>query len=238
MEEKKTRILLVEDDISFGKILKDYLSLSQFEVVHMKDGVDGWNAFRNHHFDLCVLDIMMPKRDGFELAEQIRKQNSSVPILFLTAKSQKEDMLNGYEAGGDDYIVKPVDAEILLHKIKVILKRTGEVQLRQAEQPNEFCIGEYTFNFNSRMLVLKGKRQTLSPKEAELLRVLCTNINQLVKREDVLRNVWKEVNYFTGRSMDVYVVRLRKYLQGDNNINIINLHKSGYVMEVKDKGRQ
>ncbi len=235
MEERKTRILLVEDDISFGKILKDYLSLSLFEVVHMKDGVDGWNAFRNHHFDLCVLDIMMPKRDGYELAEQIRQQNKTVPILFLTSKAQKSDMLNGYEAGADDYIVKPVDADILMHKIKAILKRTGEPQVRQDDGQSEFLLGEYSFNFNSRMLALKEQRQILSPKEAELLRMLCCNINQLIKREDVLRSIWKEVNYFTGRSLDVYVVRLRKYLQGDTNVNIVNLHKSGYIMEVKSQ---
>ena len=126
MEDRKTRILLVEDDISFGKILKDYLSLNSFDVMHMKDGVDGWQTFRNHHFDLCILDVMLPKRDGYELAQQIRKENTSVPIFFLTAKGQKADMLAGYENGADDYIVKPVDADILMHKIKAILKRSHE----------------------------------------------------------------------------------------------------------------
>ncbi|HWB64249.1 MAG TPA: response regulator transcription factor [Chitinophagales bacterium] len=232
MQERKPRILLVEDDISFGKILKDYLSLNAFEVMHMKDGVDGWNAFRNHHFDLCVLDIMMPKRDGIELAEQIRKENKTVPIFFLTSKTQKTDMLNGYEAGADDYIIKPVDADILMHKIKAILKRTGEAP-REGNQPVEFQLGEYHFNFTSRMLTLNGEKQVLSPKEAELLHLLCCNMNQLVKREDILRSIWKEVNYFTGRSMDVYLAKLRKYLQHDERVSIINLHKSGYLMEVK-----
>ena len=160
MEEKRTRILLVEDDMSFGKILKDYLTLNSFEVTHMKDGVDGWNAFRNHHFDLCVLDIMMPKRDGYELAEQIRKQNRSVPIFFLTSKAQKQDVLTGFEAGADDFIVKPVDADILMHKIKAILKRSSE-PVTTGTQQNEFTIGTYAFNFTSRWLMREGSKQSL-----------------------------------------------------------------------------
>ena len=233
MEDRKTRILLVEDDICFGKILKDYLSLNSFEVMHMKDGVDGWKTFRNHHFDLCILDIMMPKRDGYELAEQIRKENTTVPIFFLTSKSQKADMLSGYEHGADDYIVKPVDAEVLMHKIKAILKRTGDAPVAQVEQ-NEFCIGQFCFKVPSRMLIVETEKQILSPKEAELLLMLCCNMNQLVKREEILRNLWKEVSYFTGRSLDVYVVKLRKYLQRDPRISIINFHKSGYMLEVRN----
>ena len=232
MEEKKIRILLVEDDLNFGRILKDYLSLNSFEVVHMKDGVDGWNTFRNHHFDLCVLDIMMPKRDGYELATQIRKENKTIPIFFLTSKGRKDDMLNGYETGADDYIVKPVDADILMHKIKAILKRTSDGVVQQNHQ-NEFRLGMYNFNVGSRSLAVNGEKQILSPKETELLYLFCVNMNQLVKREDILRSIWKEVNYFTGRSMDVYVAKLRKYLQRDEQVSIVNLHKSGYIMEVK-----
>ncbi|MDB5281625.1 MAG: rprY [Bacteroidota bacterium] len=232
MEGKKVRILLVEDDLSFGRILKDYLSLNLFDVVHMKDGVDGWNTFRNHHFDLCVLDIMMPKRDGYELAAQIRRENKTIPIFFLTSKGRKDDMLAGYETGADDYIIKPVDADILLHKIKAILKRTGDNSAVQNHQI-EFVLGNYNFNFSSRCLAINGEKQVLSPKEAELLHMFCINMNQLVKREDILRSIWKEVNYFTGRSMDVYVAKLRKYLQQDGQVTITNLHKSGYVMEVK-----
>ena len=224
--------MLVEDDISFGKILKDYLSLNSFDVMHMKDGVDGWKTFRNHHFDLCILDIMMPKRDGYELAQQIRKENTTIPIFFLTAKGQKADMLTGYENGADDYIVKPVDADILMHKIKAILKRTNEPTSTQPEQ-TEFKLGRFCFHVPSRTLALAHEKQILSPKEAELLLMLCNNMNQLVKREEILRTLWKEVSYFTGRSMDVYVVKLRKYLQPDPAITIINLHKSGYILEVK-----
>ena len=233
MEDRKTRILLVEDDVSFGKILKDYLSLNSFEVMHMHDGIDGFKTFRNHHFDLCILDIMMPKRDGYELARMIRNENSSVPIFFLTAKGQKADLITGSEHGADDYIVKPVDADILMHKIKAILKRTNEPGHTTTDQC-EFKIGKFHFHFPSRTLTLENEKQLLSPKEAELLMMLCTKMNQLVKRDEILRNLWKEVSYFTGRSMDVYVVKLRKYLQRDENITIVNLHKSGYILEVKN----
>ncbi|HLP50289.1 MAG TPA: response regulator transcription factor [Chitinophagales bacterium] len=233
MEEKKPRILLAEDDISFGKILKDYLTLNGFDVIHTKDGVDGWNTFRNHHFDICVLDIMMPKRDGIELVNQIRKENKSIPIFFLTSKARKDDMLNGYQTGADDYIVKPVDADILLHKIKAILKRTEKVDSKPVQ--DSYDIGKYKFSFSARSLSLNGSKEVLSPKEAELLKEFCDHKNQLVKREDILRKIWKEVTYFTGRSMDVYVVKLRKHLQHDTNVSIINLPKSGYILEVKNQ---
>ncbi len=232
MEERRPRILLTEDDVSFGKILKDYLTLNGFDVTHTKDGLDGWNAFRNHHFDICVFDIMMPKRDGIELTGQIRKENKNIPIFFLTSKSRKDDMLNGYETGADDYIVKPVDADILLHKIKAILKRTADSK-SLIDEPSDFTIGSYTFSFNSRTLAIGNQTETLSPKEAELLKVFCLNQNQLIKREDILRSIWREVNYFTGRSMDVYVVKLRKLLQADDSIAIVNLPKSGYILQVK-----
>ncbi len=232
MLDKKPRVLLAEDDVSFGKILKDYLTLNGFEVVHTKDGVDGWNTFRHHHFDICVLDIMMPKRDGLELADQIRKENKTVPIFFLTSKARKDDMVQGYNTGADDYIIKPVDADILLHKIKAILKRTEKTEV--VPEQDEYNIGQYKFSYSARALSMNGEKEVLSPKEAELLKEFCANKNQLVKREDILRKIWKEVNYFTGRSMDVYVVKLRKHLQNDSKISIINLPKSGYILEVKE----
>ncbi|MFM2307677.1 MAG: hypothetical protein RLZZ367_2346 [Bacteroidota bacterium] len=232
MNDKKPRILLTEDDVSFGKILKDYLTLNGFEVIHTKDGVDGWNTFRHHQFDICVLDIMMPKRDGLELADQIRKENKTIPIFFLTSKARKDDMLQGYQTGADDYIIKPVDADILLHKIKAILKRTEKTEI--VPEQDEYNIGQYKFSYSARALSMNGEKEVLSPKEAELLKEFCANKNQLVKREDILRKIWKEVNYFTGRSMDVYVVKLRKHLQNDTSISIINLPKSGYILEVKE----
>lgn len=230
---KKPRILLVEDDQSFGKILRDYLSLNNLEVTHAKDGVDGWNMFRNHHFDLCLLDVMMPKRDGLELAAQIRESNKQVPLIFLTAKSRKDDMVTGFETGADDYLVKPVDAEILLHKIKAILKRSQVVVEQPADEQQEFVLGNLAFNYATRTLNCGTAQQVLSPKEAEVLRLLCLHQNNLVRREDILRQLWREVNYFTGRSLDVYIARLRKYLSADEAVALNNLHKSGYVLEVK-----
>jgi two-component system OmpR family response regulator len=230
---KKGRILLVEDDLSFGKILKDYLSLNSFDVTHVKDGVDGWNTFRNHHFDMCIIDVMMPKRDGFELTGMIRSENKQIPLFFLTAKGQKQDMIYGYETGADDYLVKPVDADILLHKIKATLKRASSESLIGDDDETMFALGGFKFDYTMRTLVAEGCNIMLSPKEADLLKLLCANKNQLVKREDILRKLWKEVNYFTGRSLDVYIVKLRKYLQHDKNISLNNLHKSGYVLEVK-----
>ncbi len=230
---KKPRILLVEDDQSFGKILRDYLSLNNLEVTHAKDGVDGWNMFRNHHFDLCLLDVMMPKRDGLELAVQIRESNKQVPLIFLTAKSRKDDMVTGFETGADDYLVKPVDAEILLHKIKAILKRSQVAVEQPPDEQQEFVLGNLAFNYATRTLNCGTAQQVLSPKEAEVLRLLCLHQNNLVRREDILRQLWREVNYFTGRSLDVYIARLRKYLSADEAVALNNLHKSGYVLEVK-----
>ncbi len=226
---KRTKILLVEDDISFGKILRDYLTLNNLEVTHMKDGVDGWNAFRNHHFDLCILDVMMPKRDGFELAAQIRQHNSRIPLIFLTAKAGKADVLNGFESGADDYLVKPVDADILLLKVRAMLKRLTD-SVPDSEPEEEVHINGFTFNYSTRCLYSNTSRYVLSPKEADVLRVLCANPNVLVKREDILRNLWKEVNYFTGRSLDVYIAKLRKYLQEDETISLSSLPKSGYIL--------
>jgi two-component system OmpR family response regulator len=235
--QKKCRILLVEDDISFGKILKDYLSLNGFDVTHLKDGIDGWNAFRNHHFDLCILDIMMPKRDGIELAGMIRNESKNIPLFFLTAKGQKHDVINGYEAGADDFIVKPVDADILLHKIKATLKRTAMEAPVAVTEESTINIGTFTFNHIKRSLIVNNNATLLSPKEADLLHLLCTHKNQLVTREEILRKLWKEVNYFTGRSLDVYIVKLRKYLQQDKSISLNNLHKSGYILEVTEAVR-
>lgn len=229
----KPKILLVEDDQSFGKILRDYLTLNNLEVTHARDGVDGWQAFRNHHFDLCILDVMMPKRDGLELATQIRATNRLVPVIFLTAKGRKEDMVNGFETGADDYLVKPVDADILLHKIKAILKRSAAVAEAPVEEAQEFVLGSLAFNYPTRTLHGGATPQVLSPKEAEVLRLLCLHQNNLVRREDILRQLWREVNYFTGRSLDVYIARLRKYLAADETVALNNLHKSGYVLEVK-----
>lgn len=230
---KKQRILLAEDDQSFGRILRDYLSLNGFDVVHSKDGIDGWNNFRHHHFDLCILDVMMPKRDGMELAEMIRRENKQVPLVFLTAKNRKDDVLNGFNTGADDYLVKPVDADILLMKIKALLKRTPDSGAVSDISVSEYNIGQLKFSYNNRTLTSPQAEQLLSPKEADVLLMLCSNLNNLVRREDILRKLWKEVNYFNGRSLDVYIARLRKYLAVDEAVALNNLHKSGYILTVK-----
>lgn len=218
--------------MSFGKILRDYLTLNNLDVVHMRDGIDGWNAFRNHHFDLCILDVMMPKRDGFELAAQIREINSRVPLVFLTAKSGKQDVLQGFETGADDYLLKPVDADILLLKVKAMLKRATDAE--EFKEPEEdTVIGSFTFSYTKRSLCSGANKYILSPKEADVLRVLCAQPNTLVKREDILRSLWKEVNYFTGRSLDVYIAKLRKYLQEDESITLSSLPKSGYILSIQ-----
>lgn len=231
MITKKQRILLTEDDQSFGRILRDYLSLNGFEVMHTKDGIDGWNTFRNHHFDLCILDIMMPKRDGMELAQMIRKDNQQVPLIFLTAKNRKDDMLNGFDSGADDYVVKPVDADILLLKIKALLKRSG-FTIDNGKIVSEFNIASFNFNHVTRTLSNTQVEYLLSPKEADVLQMLCHQMNTLVRREDILRKLWKEVNYFNGRSLDVYIAKLRKYLAADSQVALNNLHKSGYLLKV------
>lgn len=230
-EQKSPRILLVEDDQDFGKILKEYLSLKSMEVIHAKDGMEGWNVFRHHHFDLCILDVMMPDKDGFELAQQIRKQNQQVPIFFLTAKGQKHDMLKGYNIGADDYITKPADGDILMRKIQAVLKRSAEAT-KPAPEKHLFKLGKYQFDASKRSLAFGNETHTLTPTESQLLHILSFYINQRVDRDELLRRVWKEANYFTGRSMDVYIAKLRKYLSRDKKVQILSRHKGGYILEV------
>ena len=232
-EDKSPRILLVEDDMDFGKIFKEYLSLKSMEVVHAKDGMEGWNAFRHHHFDLCILDVMMPHKDGFELAQQIRKHNQRIPIFFLTAKGQKHDMLTGYSIGADDYITKPADADILMSKIMAVLKRQNN-PLPAAAEKAQIKIGKFQFDTSKRTLVLGNYKQSLTPTETHLLHILSSNINQRVAREDLLNTVWKEANYFTGRSMDVYIAKLRKYLAKDEKVQLTSRHQGGYILEVEE----
>lgn len=232
-EEKSPRILLVEDDMDFGKIFKEYLSLKSMEVVHAKDGMEGWNAFRHHHFDLCILDVMMPHKDGFELAQQIRKHNERIPIFFLTAKGQKHDMLTGYNIGADDYITKPADADILMSKIQAVLKRQNN-PLPTTTDKVHLHIGKYQFDASKRVLTIGNQKQSLTPTESHLLHILSSHLNQRVAREDLLKAVWKEANYFTGRSMDVYIAKLRKYLAKDDKVHLTSRHQGGYILEVEE----
>ena len=227
MEQK--RILLVEDDQNFGTVLKDYLSLNDFNVTLAKDGLEGLIMFKNDIYDMCILDIMMPRKDGFSLAKDIRASNKDIPIIFLTAKTLKEDVLKGYQVGADDYLNKPFDSEVLLYKIKAIMQRK-ESEKDQKEEIFEFEIGKFHLNAKLRQLDLNGKTRKLSPKENKLLKLLAIHKNDLMPRELALTKIWRDDNYFTSRSMDVYIAKLRKYLKEDPNVEIINIHGEGFRM--------
>jgi len=225
---ENNRILLVEDDPNFGTVLKDYLSLNDYNVTLAKDGLEGLIMFKNDDYDLCILDVMMPRKDGFTLAKDIRGTNSEVPIIFLTAKTMKEDVLKGYQAGADDYLNKPFDSEVLLYKIKVILQRK-EGEQNVEEETFEFKIGKFNFNSKLRHLSFNNNEpQKLSPKESKLLKMLAIYKNDLMPRELALTKIWRDDNYFTSRSMDVYIAKLRKYLKFDENVEILNIHGEGF----------
>jgi DNA-binding response OmpR family regulator len=222
------KILLVEDDPNFGTVLKDYLILNDYQVTHAKDGIEGLIMFKNDDFDLCILDVMMPRKDGFSLAKDIRSSNKEVPIIFLTAKTMKEDVLKGYQVGADDYLNKPFDSEVLLFKIKAILQRK-QTATNLEEDVFEFTIGDFHFNSKLRHLTFrKEDSQKLSPKESKLLKLLAIHKNDLMPRELALTKIWRDDNYFTSRSMDVYIAKLRKYLKQDPNVEIINIHGEGF----------
>ncbi len=232
---KKETILLVEDDTNFGLVLKNYLELGGYTVVLSRDGGAGWRDFNEErHYDLCILDVMMPIKDGFSLAADIKKVNPGMPLIFLTAKALKEDQLKGYKLGADDYIVKPFDSELLLFKIKAVLGRNAIVGLK--EEAPSFQIGTLNFDFDTRELFTADHKFTLSPKEAQLLNLLCQNMGRVTPKDEALLKIWKDDSYFTGRSMDVYITKLRKYLSLDPDIKILNVHGSGFRLTIKEKG--
>ena len=226
MEAPKPKILLCEDDTNLGMVLKNYLELNDYEVILERDGRLGLAAFQREKFDICLLDVMMPNMDGFALAEEIRDINPDVPLFFLSAKTMKDDIIQGYKLGADDYITKPFDSEVLLLKIKAILKRNEE--MHREEVNAEFDMGKYHFNPRLRELSFDGKVQVLSPKENELLKMLCEYKNDLLSREIALKKIWGSDTYFNGRSMDVYIAKLRKYLREDSTIEIVNIHGNGF----------
>lgn len=228
----KVNILLVEDEKNFGLLLKDYLAMNGFSVTHCEDGVQGLEAFRSGQFDLCILDIMMPRKDGFTLSAEIRALNNAVPLIFLTARAMREDMIRGYSIGADDYIVKPFDSELLLFKIRAILNRRAQMPSADGHIHH---IGSYSFDARLRNLKHDSAgEQRLSPKEAALLDLLCRHKNSVMPREKALKQIWKDDNYFTGRSMDVYIFKLRKYLAADARVEISNLHGNGYSLLVRE----
>jgi DNA-binding response OmpR family regulator len=223
-----TKILLVEDDPSLGFVIKDNLNLKGFEVTLCENGLDGYQTFQDKPFDLCILDVMMPKQDGFSLAKSIRAKNKQVPILFVTAKSMLEDKIAGFESGGDDYIIKPFSMEELLLRIDVFLRRSNTTNGRE----ESFNIGTFTFNFTNLTLQHTNGSKILTHKEAEVLRLLCENKNRVLKREEILKAVWGDDDYFLGRSMDVFISKLRKYLKDDIGVQIVNYHGVGFRLEI------
>lgn len=235
METENKKILLVEDDQNFGAILKDYLTLNDFDVTLAKNGMEGFEKFKKDTYDLCILDVMMPYKDGYTLAKEIREKNKDVPIIFLTAKSMKEDVLKGYKVGADDYLNKPFDSEVLLMKIKAIIQRKA-VDTKNDHIKFEFQVGNFHLNSKLRFLTYKDEEPIkLSPKENELLKMLVLHENDLMPRELALTKIWRDDNYFTSRSMDVYIAKLRKYLKRDDEVEILNIHGEGFRLVVKTK---
>ncbi|MDG1064384.1 MAG: response regulator transcription factor [Flavobacteriaceae bacterium] len=233
MTTDNKKILLVEDDPNFGAVLKDYLTINDYNVILAKNGMEGFEKFKKDDYDLCILDVMMPYKDGFTLAKEIREKNKEVPIIFLTAKAMKEDVLKGYKIGADDYLNKPFDSEVLLMKIKAIIQRKSKETVSDSKQ-FDFRLGHFHLNAKLRYLTYKEEKPIkLSPKENDLLRLLALHKNDLMPRELALTKIWRDDNYFTSRSMDVYIAKLRKYLSTDDDVEIINIHGEGFRLVVK-----
>ncbi|HET8962440.1 MAG TPA: response regulator transcription factor [Chitinophagales bacterium] len=232
MEEQKTRILLVEDDPNFGAVLKDYLTMNDFNVTLATDGEKGVEIFKKDDFNLCILDVMMPKKDGFTTATEIKRMNPEIPVIFLTAKTLQQDIIEGFKLGADDYITKPFNSEELLYRISAVLKRG---RLKQNNQQKEFQVGKYHFNYKSRILTHEGIQEKLSPKESELLRMFCMKVNDILYREEALKQIWGRDDYFTARSMDVFVTKLRKYLKDDPTLEIVNIHGNGFRLNMEEE---
>ncbi len=229
MNEIKHRILLAEDDENLGSLLQEYLQAKNYETDWVNNGEKAFRHFEQYHYDICLLDVMMPVKDGFTLASEIRILNSEIPIIFLTAKSMKEDVIEGFSLGADDYITKPFSMEELLFRIEAILRRTkgsrgGDTQTWE--------IASFTFDAKKQVLTGTGTEQKLTTKESELLKLLCNNMNQVLERNFALKAIWIDDNYFNARSMDVYITKLRKYLKADSNVQIINVHGKGYKLVV------
>lgn len=228
---EKEKVLLVEDDPNLGSLLKEYLEAKGYSTVLAVNGQQGYDAFSKDKFNICILDVMMPVKDGFTLAKEIRAVDSNIPVVFLTAKSMKEDAIEGFTAGADDYITKPFSMEELLLRIKAILRRTETKPVKNNDQ-SEFKIGKYKFDSKHQTLDIKGVQSKLTTKEAELLKLLCLSANDVLDRNYALKTIWHDDNYFNGRSMDVYIAKLRKYLKDDPSVELINVHGKGFKLLV------
>ncbi|SFE87942.1 response regulator transcription factor [Thermoflexibacter ruber] len=233
MQTNRIKILFAEDDLSLGFVTKDNLELQGYEVVHCENGQIAWETFQKDSFDICILDVMLPKLDGFNLAKQIRAVNQDVPILFLTAKSLKEDKLTGLRIGADDYITKPFSIEELVLKIEVFLKRSKVIS-SEKNHNTTFYLGNYIFDYANLTLIHGQEKQQLTQREADILNYFCQNSGKVLRRDEILMNIWGDDDYFIGRSLDVFISRLRKYLKNDPRISIENIHSVGFKMLVKE----
>ena len=230
--DDKLKILLCEDDENLGMLLREYLAAKGYEAELCADGEAGFKAFLKTKFDICVLDVMMPKKDGFTLAQEIRHANAEIPIIFLTAKTLKEDILEGFKLGADDYITKPFSMEELVFRIEAILRR---VRGKKNKESTLYHIGNFTFDTQKQLLSIGEKQTKLTTKENELLALLCSHANEILQRDFALKTIWIDDNYFNARSMDVYITKLRKHLKEDPQIEIINIHGKGYKLITPDE---
>jgi DNA-binding response OmpR family regulator len=235
MHKPKANVLLVEDDKNLGFVVKDFLTDSGYEVDLCENGIAGSETFDQKHYDIILIDVMLPLLDGFSLAERIRSRDTFVPIIFMTARSMKEDKIRGFKVGADDYITKPFSTEELLLRMEAILRRTLISLLGNQTTKEVFVIGKYTFDALNQQITLGENKRTLTPKESGLLRLLCLNKNQVIRREIALKLIWGEDDYFMGRSMDVYITKLRKILKDDPSISIQNVHRTGFKLEVLEE---
>lgn len=225
-EQKRPKLLYVEDDQNLAFVTKDHLEMEGYEIVHCENGLEAFETFKEQKFDLCIVDVMLPILDGFTLAKKIRRMNEAVPILFLTAKSLEEDKIEGLQLGGDDYLTKPFSVEELKLKIEIFLKRSSIAP--KPEEPHEYSVGTYHFNYKNLLLEGHGEKRTLTQREADVLKELVMEKGNVVKKSDILTRLWGDDDYFVGRSLDVFISRLRKYLKEDPNIKIENLHGVGF----------
>lgn len=232
MKSSYTSVLLVEDDKNLGLVLKDFLELEGFEVKLVSDGLKAWSAFEEGVFDLCIVDVMMPFKDGFTLVQEIRKKDMLIPVIFLTARKMDEDRIRGFKVGGDDYVTKPFSTEELLLRIRAILKRTNHKMADAIDCTHQ--IGKYFFDFENQLLEHNENKEHITRREADVLLMLCIHKNKVIRREVLLKKIWGTDDYFAGRSLDVYITKLRKLLKEDKDLALTNIHGMGYKLEVKE----
>ena len=230
--EDNIKIMLCEDDENLGMLLREYLQAKGFSAELFPDGEAGYRAFTKQKYDICILDVMMPKKDGFTLAHEIHQSNADVPIIFLTAKQLKEDILEGFKIGADDYITKPFSMEELVFRVEAILRR---VRGKKNKESSIYKVGNFTFDTQKQLLSIGEKQTKLTTKENELLALLCSHANEILQRDFALKTIWIDDNYFNARSMDVYITKLRKHLKDDPQIEIINIHGKGYKLIIPDE---